>query len=222
MRIPNIVILALTIQLSVMVAMAVLSLGSSAPASFFEQLFQRADAQTDSALTASNNTALKTYENPGFGMTIQYPSAWSVTQVRDNPTAPSNGSLVAIFRAPIESPTDVYQENVLVNVQGPLPSGMTLQQYTDSSVNAFRNMSDTIKVFDSSPTTMGGLPAHKLVYTSSGIPGLNLKKMQAFTVVNGNMAYVVTFSAEDSQFNRYLPDVEKMVSSMRISEQATT
>ena len=163
----------------------------------------------------------ETYENPGFGFTMQYPSTWSVTQVREDPSAPANGSLVAIFKAPTESQTDMYQENLLLNVQG-FPNGITLEEYTENSLNDFRNMSDTVQIFESSPTTLSGLPAHEIVYTSSPNPGQNLKKMQVFTVVNDNMAYILTFAAEDAQFNKYLPDVQKMISSVKIDEQAVT
>ena len=83
-------------------------------------------------------------------------------------------------------------------------------------------MSDTVEIFESSPTTLSGLPAHEIVYTSSGIEGLNLKKMQLFTIVNNNMAYVFTFAAEEPQFNKYLPDIQKMISSIQINEQAVT
>jgi eukaryotic-like serine/threonine-protein kinase len=210
--------LALAIQLSILGAMVGLSYSP-----FFSAVsppFQNALAQTENGeQVTSNNTAVKTYENAGFGITMQYPSNWSVTQIREDPSAPANSSIVAIFKAPTESQTDLYQENVIINVQGPFPD-MTLAEYTENSLNAFRNMSDTIEIFESSPTTISGLPAHEIVYTSSGIEGLNLKKTQLFTVVNNNMAYVFTFSAEEPQFNKYLPDVQKMISSIQINEQA--
>lgn len=213
--------LALTIQLSILGVMVGFSYSP-----FFSEVsspFQNVLAQTENGEQAtSNTTAFETYENTGFGFTMQYPSTWSVTQVREDPSAPANGSIVAIFKAPTESQTDMYQENLILNVQGPFQNEMTLEEYTDNSLNAFRNMSDTVQIFESSPTTLSGLPAHEIVYTSSSTPGLNLKKMQVFTVVNDNMAYIITFSAEDPQFNKYLPDVQKMISSVQINEQAVT
>ena len=38
--------------------------------------------------------------------------------------------------------------------------------------------------------------ASLILYTPTGIPGLNLEKMLVFTVLNNNAAYVVTFGAE--------------------------
>ena len=42
-------------------------------------------------------------------------------------------------------------------------------------------MSDTIKITKQGEYTLGGLPAHQLLYTSTGIAGLNLEKMQVFS-----------------------------------------
>jgi serine/threonine-protein kinase len=74
-------------------------------------------------------------------------------------------------------------------------------------------------VLESSPSTLSGLPAHEIIYSSS-LENLNLKKMQIFTIVNDNTAYVVTFGAEESQFNKYMPLIMKMVNSISINQQA--
>jgi hypothetical protein len=166
-----------------------------------------------------SNATLKTYENPGFGLSIQYPSSWAGMQLRADPFAQTNTSIVAIFEAPRENVSDTYRENLILSVQGPLEDTIGLEEYTQNSLNAFRSMSDSIRIFESSPNTLSGLPAHEIIY-SSGLQNLNLKKMQIFTIVNGNTAYVVTFGAEESQFNKYNPVIMKMVNSIKINQQA--
>jgi PsbP-like protein len=165
------------------------------------------------------NVTLKTYENPGFGLSIQYPSSWAGMQLRADPFAQTNTSIVSIFEAPRENQSDSYRENLIINVQGPLEDIISLDEYTQNSLNAFSTMSDTITVLESSPGTLSGFPAHELIYSSS-LENLNLKKMQIFTIVNDNAAYVVTFGAEESQFNKYMPLIMKMVNSIRINQQA--
>jgi eukaryotic-like serine/threonine-protein kinase len=165
------------------------------------------------------NVTLKTYENPGFGLSIQYPSSWAGMQLRADPFAQTNTSIVSIFEAPRENQSDPYRENLIINVQGPLADTISLEEYTQNSLNAFSTMSDTIMVLESSPSTLSGLPAHEIIYSSS-LENLNLKKMQIFTIVNDNTAYVVTFGAEESQFNKYIPVIMKMVNSIRINQQA--
>jgi PsbP-like protein len=166
-----------------------------------------------------DNATLKTYENPGFGLSIQYPSSWVGMQLRSDPFAQTNTSIIAIFEAPRENLTDSYRENLILSVQGPLEDTISLDEYTQNSLNAFRSMSDRISILESSPSTLSGLPAHEITYTS-GLQNLSLKKMQTFTIVNDNTAYVVTFGAEESQFNKYIPAITKMVNSLRIDQQA--
>src|SRR5687767_14092067 len=87
------VFLALTIQLSV--TLVVLSESSLQ--------IQTADAQVDEAF--------KTYENPKFGLSLTHPPNWSVDELRNDPTVPSNNSIVAIIKSPSQGQNDKYLEN---------------------------------------------------------------------------------------------------------------
>jgi hypothetical protein len=165
-----------------------------------------------------DNVTLKTYENPGFGLSIQYPSSWAGMQLRADPFAQTNTSIVTIFEAPRENLSDSYRENLILSVQGPLEDTISLEEYTQNSLNAFGAMSDSVRILESSPSSLSGLLAREIVY-SSGLQNLNLKKMQIFTIVNDNTAYVVTFGAEESQFNKYFPLIMKMVNSIMINQQ---
>ena len=190
------IILVLTVQFSMMMA------GFS----------QSAHAQVDEAF--------KTYENPKFGLTVSYPPTWTVDELRKDPAVPSNNSIVAIFKSPSQGQNDKYLENVIINIQGPRADIQSLEVYTQNSEKAFKNMSDTIKITKSGKDTLAGLPAHELLYTSTGIPGLNLEKMQVFTVVNNNTAYVVTYGAEQSEYDKNIQDVQKMLNSIKIDRNA--
>lgn len=206
-KITTAVILSLAILFSIMIV------GSYTPSPsplVFLQIIYSAHAQVDETF--------KTYKNPKFGLTLSYPSNWSVNELRKDPGVPANNSIVAIFKSPPQGQNDKYVENVIVNIQGPRSDIVSLEHYTQNSLRAFGNMSDTIKILNSSQDTVDGLPAHQLIYTSSAFPGLNLKKMQQFTVVNNNTAYVVTFSAEESQYDKNLPEIQKMVNSLNINK----
>jgi hypothetical protein len=173
---------------------------------------QSASAQVDEAFD--------NYENPGFGLTLTYPPNWTVDELRTDPAAQSNNSIVAIFKSPSQGPNDKYLENVIINVQGPRPDIASLETYTSNSVKAFTNMSDTIKITEQGEDTLAGLPAHQLLYTSTGIPGLNLEKMQVFTVLNNNTAYVVTYGAEQAEYDKNLQNVDRMINSIKIDRNA--
>ena len=179
---------------------------------------------TSSQANVSNGNfdkvTFKTYKNPGFGLSIQYPSSWTGMQFRADPLDPTNTSIVAIFEAPRENQSDSYRENLILGVQGPREESISLEEYTENSLNAFSSMSDRVMILGSSPSSLSGLPAQEIVYTST-LQNLSLKKMQLFTIVNSNMAYVVTFGAEATQFNKYVPEIRKMIDSVRIDQQVT-
>ena len=169
--------------------------------------------------TSSNmNSNFRTFENIAFGLRMLYPSDWSVTEVKSTLSPNATTSAVAFFKAPIKSPTDMYQENVIINMKGPSPDEVTLRDYTENSLNTFRNMPN-IRLLQSFPNTLAGLPAHMVVY-SENADGIDIQKMQIWTIVDNDTAYVVTFGAEQTQFSTYLPAVEHMINSIQISKPA--
>ena len=151
----------------------------------------------------NGNANFRTFENIPFGLRMLYPSHWSVTDVKSSLSQNASVTAVAFFKAPIESPSDMYQENVILNMKGPSPDDLTLSDYTANSLGVFHNM-PTIRLLQSFPNTLVGLPAHMIVYSENS-QELDIQKMQIWTVVNNSTAYVVTFGAEQTQFGRYLP-----------------
>lgn len=171
--------------------------------------------------TSSNNNAnFLTFENKAFGLRMLYPSDWSLTEVKSTLSPNASRSDVVFFKAPAESPSDLFQENVVVNMKGPSQNELTLSDYTANSLKIFRNM-PTIKLLQSSPNTLAGLPAHMVVY-SENPRGIAIQKMQIWTVVDNTTVYVVTFGAEQTQFLRYLPTVDQMIRSIQINKPTTT
>jgi serine/threonine-protein kinase len=171
--------------------------------------------------TISNmNSNFRTFENIAFGLRMLYPSDWSVTEVKSTLSPNASTSAVAFFKAPIKSPSDTYQENVIISMKGPSPDEVTLRDYTENSINTFRNMPN-IRLLQSFPNTLAGLPAHMVVY-SENVEGIDIQKMQIWTIVDNDTAYVVTFGAEQTQFSTYLPAVEQMINSMQIIKPAAT
>ena len=164
----------------------------------------------------NRNSNFRTFENIAFGLRMLYPSGWSVTEVKST----LSPNAVAFFKAPVEGPSDVYQENVIINMKGPSPDDLTLRDYTENSLNTFRNMPN-IRLLQSFPNTLAGLPAHMVVYSENS-EGIDIQKMQIWTIVDNDTAYVVTFGAEQTQFSRYLPVVEQMINSIQIIKPTAT
>ena len=170
----------------------------------------------------NNITNFRTYENPVFGISMQYPAVWGAVELKSSP-ADTNfpGSSIALFTAPLENATDTFREKALLSIQDFTATGntstgnMTLDKYTNNSLNGYRNISDFVSIMESNATTLSGQPAHRIVFTED-VQNQKLKKTQVWTV-DGNKAYVITFSAQESRYDDYLPSVESMLDSLQIN-----
>ena len=186
---------------------------------------EAASTGTDTATaknTAANVTtatptspAIRSYVNPVFGINVQYPSTWSAFELnsryRDNVTYG-----VALLRAPLENASDKYAEGVRVGLQKFKSNNVTLDDYTSAILNSYKNATG-VKILDSSATTLAGQPAHRVVYTDDRVEGIKLKKMQVWSVLNNSKAYVITFGSEESKYDDYLPQVQKIMDSLKIT-----
>ena len=75
------------------------------------------------------NTTMRSYVNPLFGISVNYPSTWSAFELnarfRDNITY-----AVALLRAPLESSSDKFAERVNFGMQNMILNNMTLGAFT--------------------------------------------------------------------------------------------
>ena len=149
---------------------------------------------------------LKRYSNPNYHIEMKYPSSWTY---RDN----IPGAMVG-FASPREDAGDVFQENVIVLVQDMSSSPMSLENYTKLSENQAVKMFPLGKIVKSEPMTLSGLPGHKIIATH--MQGqMVMKQMGAWTII-GSKAYLLTYSAEEEKFQKFLKDAESIFQSFEI------
>ena len=182
--------------------------------------------QSTSNKTIENNKItipiFRTYVNPSFGIGLQYPSAWEAIELKTITSQRPSGS-IALLLAPLENASDTYREKILVSLQDLSSKNMTLNEYTKRSINEYRNQTNSnnkIHIIESSPATLSGNPAHRIVFTES-FEGHQLKKMQIWSIAN-NKVYLVIFAADESRYDKYLPDVLKTITSFKINPMTTT
>ena len=168
---------------------------------------------TTSAADAPQSATTRSYVNPVFGISVNYPSTWSAFELnsrfRDNVTY-----ALALLRAPLENSSDKFAERLYFGMQNFILNNMTLEAYTSKILDAYKNNTG-IKIQESAPTTLAGQPAHKIVYTVDSVNGTKLKKIQVWTVVDKIKAYLITFTSEDSKFADYLPEANNILSSFK-------
>jgi serine/threonine-protein kinase len=148
---------------------------------------------------AQTNSKFVTYDNPTFGVRIQYPSDWGrldLSFLQDS---------ADIDFYPLADTS--LAKNVKIQVIN-LPSrNMTLEEYTNSQINPLEE-----KLLKSNTTTLAGIPGYEIVFTS--VQGL--KTMQVWTIKD-DKAYIITYVAKEEDYEKDLQVAEKMIDSFEIT-----
>jgi eukaryotic-like serine/threonine-protein kinase len=181
----------------------------------YAQLYQAIVPQKVSAQPATNNNFL-TYNNPTYKIKMQYPADWTVS----TNTLQTYSGVVA-FYSPLQSLTDILPAELSLSITT-YSQGVSLDEYTKTTLAALDQQG--IKVSDSNAFTLAGKPGHRIVFSppqpqpqnnNQGDPQVSISIMQAWTTI-GNKVYLISYSAEESKFQKYLPTVEQMLSSLQI------
>jgi serine/threonine-protein kinase len=148
---------------------------------------------------AQTNSNFVTYDNPTFGVRIQYPSDWGrldLSFLQDS---------ADIDFYPLADTS--LAKNVKIQVIN-LPSrNMTLEEYTNSQINPLEE-----KLLKSNTTTLAGIPGYEIVFTS--VQGL--KTMQVWTIKD-DKAYIITYVAKEEDYENDLQIAQKMIDSFEIT-----
>jgi eukaryotic-like serine/threonine-protein kinase len=174
--------------------------GSVAQASSAEHQYTPANRTTSGKIS----TNFQTYSNLAFGIKMKYPHTWLKLDLSRN----NSSVLVVAFKTPVGSPLGSL--NILA---GNVSSGnVTLAALVSTTINHLRQTGKILHLISSTPTTLAGNLAHKLVYTTMAPQGIELEAMQLISLV-GNKAYLITYAVPTSNYTTYLPIILRMISS---------
>lgn len=154
--------------------------------------------------TAANVSNFLSYRNSTFGISVQYPSNWTK---EENHNLTSSGRIVK-FSSSQGTPDATL--NIIVGNR--LPSDMSLEQFSAASINDLRHSFPSFDLQQSNSTTLGGLPAHRVVYTAEVAPGSGVKFMQVWTIKDAR-DFVITDASLPGNFSTYLPTIQHMIDS---------
>lgn len=145
-----------------------------------------------------------THENERFS--INYPADWKLDQ------SGSMGSSFIIF-SPQEGENDIFSENVNLVEQDLTGYNFDLDQYTDLSMDQLSQMLTNfeLKMSNRIPSTP---PRHKLIY--HGQQGQYFLTFTQYFWVIGNNAYVLTFTTDRNQYDKYQKVGDQIMSSFKL------
>ncbi|WP_062290880.1 serine/threonine-protein kinase [Nostoc piscinale] len=143
---------------------------------------------------------------------IKYPDNWITKKPGD-----FGGELIQLI------PQNLQQENscnpeVTVN-KTELSQVLSLNEYKNIILERIKQDSSQTKITDTtnSTTTLSQYNAYRLTYSRQEYQ-CQFQVLEIGTVREGN-AYYITYIAEQKEYNRYLPLVEKMINSFEIKNQ---
>ncbi|HJY15972.1 MAG TPA: PsbP-related protein [Nitrososphaeraceae archaeon] len=138
-----------------------------------------------------------TYENPKFGIRVQYPSDWGRLDLS------FLGASADIDFYPLDDTSGT--KDVRIQVKALPLQNMTLEQYTNIQINSVEG-----QILESNGTTLGNLPAHEIVFTNIG-----LKTMQVWTLKDDKV-YTITYVAEEDDYENDLQIAQRIIESFGV------
>jgi hypothetical protein len=199
----------------------ILLLAASSVVISIEQSFSQLPEQDN---LATEPTGFLTYNNATYGITMQYPSDWTV----DNTDFPDDGvTQIVGFYSLLDSRLDKYAERLWIAQDNlPLDQDFDLAEYAEQIVTDYEatlvdfSVDEIDTEIDSQTAGLGNIddsPAYRIVYTETLEPeNIELKTMEIGTVVE-NRLYVINYYSEATSYDRYLPIIEQIISSIQLS-----
>lgn len=151
-----------------------------------------------------------TYKNTTHGIEIQYPSDWVIMEQGKSPFVMSP-DVITLLSPHNNNSSKTIPATFRVSVQN---VNVTLDDYTNKTVGLIVKNTPGAKIIESSNTTLGGTPAHKVLGMFNQ-EGKNINVIDEWAIKNKQL-YRITFYSEQGGYSSYLPTVQKMIDSFVI------
>jgi eukaryotic-like serine/threonine-protein kinase len=156
--------------------------------------------QTITIAQTNDDNTFRIYENPTYGIQIQYPSNWGrldLSFLQDS---------ADIDFYPLSDTS--LAKNLKILVKNLPFHNMTLEEYTNSQINPTEEI-----LLESNTTTLANIPGYKIVFTNV----VGLKTMQVWAIKD-DKAYIITYVAKEEDYEKDLQIAQKMIDSFEITK----
>lgn len=153
----------------------------------------------------------KEYDRNNDTFTLNYPSDWRI--VNGSFIGKKDATLIELY--PPSDPLD-YSSKFTIGTEL-LRSDLNLSQYSDESINILNTRLHNFKLIDSVSISLSNMVGERVLYTHQ-VNGRIIQIMQIWLLSDSNV-YILTFATKPSQYPYYLPLLNKMVTSLKISNQ---
>lgn len=139
----------------------------------------------------------------GKNYEMLYPAIWT-KQEKSN---------AIFFLSPKESEKDMFQENINLMLQDLSQQPMNLDQYTELTKKQVIDNFGASAIVSLKSTTIAGQKGKEFVYNMN-YQGRSLKLKQ-YWFIKGNIAYLFSYTAEPSQYEKYEKTATEIIKSFK-------
>jgi hypothetical protein len=118
---------------------------------------------------------------------------------------------------PLENDSDRFSENINILVQDLHGHNMDLKKYRELTENPPGGLSPGTTILESGILKKGHTEYYKLLYLMT--QGNFKLKINTICFIRDEMAYLVTFTAEEKKYDRYKKAGEKILDSFSLKKQ---
>lgn len=155
-------------------------------------------------LACTPQTKWLTYTDATNKFTINYPDKW----------VKKNNVNSIVFLSPKENDKDLFQENLNLMLQDLSKKPMNLEQYTELTKKQIVDNLGASAIVSLKNVTISGQQGKEFVYNMN-YQGNKLKVKQCWIIKNHN-AYLLTYTAEPEQYNKYENIAVEMMNSFKL------
>lgn len=170
-------------------------------------LFTKGHSQISAGKDITQNAALANWQvHKNAVYEISYPPNWEMN---------TNGLMATDFLlfSPVEDEADLFRENVSLLVQDLTGYDLDLERYTKISEEQITMLVTNDILISSERKGTGDNAYQKVIY--SGEQGIYELQFEQYYWVRNDKAYVLTFTAEQSEFEKYRKDGEHVLESFK-------
>jgi hypothetical protein len=163
------------------------------------------------ALAQPASSSFLTYENPVYGIKMQYPADWTVST-----TGLQSYSGIVGFYSPLQNLTDVLPAQVSLSIMT-YSQNVSLDEYTNMTLTELEQQG--LEVNESDAFTLAGNSGHRIIFSPPPqTTPIIFSVMQVWTTIDDRI-YLLSYNAEGSEFQNNLPVVEQMLNSLQVQQQ---
>jgi hypothetical protein len=163
-----------------------------------------------------NNNSFRIYENPAYGIQIQYPSTWII--YAGDMFSGDDAIDIVSFLGPVKSDTKAHAPSLYISIISlpPPDLNLNLNEYLTRITNDYKAKLKEFKVIESDTSSiLAGKPAYKLIFTDEE-DEIYYKTMDIGTIIEDKV-YFLSYVVQREQYSDYLPTVQKMIDSLKIT-----